>query len=85
MLNPFWNWFQRHLNWTWVLAYLFVVVFMLVIGAEGSEAMAVGRIGGVIVMIPTSAWVISQKGRSLWWILLAWLLSPLWLPSKKVK
>jgi len=83
MPNLLWGWFLKHLNWTWVLAYLFVVAILLVIGAEGSEAKVLANILGVTIMLPVSGWVISQKGRSLWWLLLAWLFSPLWLPNKK--
>ena len=79
------NWFQKHLNWTWVLAYLFMVLIQFVIGAEGIEAKGVGSLLGVTIMLPISGWVIVQKGRSLWWILLSGLFSPLWLKNKTKK
>ena len=83
MLMPLWSWSLKHLNWTWVLSYMFVVIILLVIGAEGSEGKAIANILSVTILLPVSGWVIIQKGRSLWWILLAWLLSPLWLTNKK--
>jgi len=76
------KWFRRHLNWTWVLGNLFVVVILLVIGAEGSEAKTLAQILGLTVMLPLSGWVIIQKGRSPWWLLLSGLFSPLWLTNK---
>jgi hypothetical protein len=35
------------------------------------------------ILLPLSGWVIKQKGRSLWWILLSGWFSPLWLGNKK--
>lgn len=63
-----------------MLGYLFVVVFLSVIGA-GDDNMA-WLIAGIVVFIPLNVWVINEKGRSLWWFLLANLFSPLWLKNK---
>jgi len=49
---------------------------------------AVGDVAGIfggIFMLVVSGWVIKQKGRSLWWLLLSGLFSPLWLNNKKTK
>ena len=87
------NWFQRHLNWTWVLCLLltFVVAFvtgflMAIVDPNVSEDVAdvVGWIIYLVVMLPVSGWIIKQKGRSLWWILLSGWFSPLWLGNKKL-
>lgn len=85
------NWFQRHLNLTWVLGYPVTLGVMLYItefimgGAGGGYSTARDVIGGVavVIMLGVSAWIIHQKGRSLWWILLAGHLSPLWLENKR--
>ena len=45
----------------------------------------VAEIFGSIFMLVVSGWVIKQKGRSLWWLLLAGWFSPLWLSNKKTK
>jgi len=76
------NWFLIHLNWTWVLAFLFVQGILWVAGAEsmGGEAWIAG-----LAMLPVSSWVIMQKGRSLCWLLLSGVLSPLWLKNKTKK
>ena len=71
------NWFQRHLNWTWVFAYL------IWIPLNASENIA-PQIVGAIFLLFISGWVIKQKGRRLWWILLAPFFSPLWLKNKRV-
>ena len=89
------NWFQRHLNWTLVLSFLVVLVvaYMMAVvvvvvdpsdvreGTVGAVEEAVGLVGGLIA----SAWVIEQKGRSQWWLLLSGVFSALWLENKKKK
>lgn len=77
------NWFRRHLNWTYVLAYLLWFVLNLY-GDESVIALWLSLVAAILWLV-ISGWVITQKGRSLWWTLLAWLLSPLWLPNKKAK
>jgi len=70
------NWFQRHLHWTWFLAYLiwFFLNFSYFIEIQ---------IIGLVILLFVSGWVIKQKGRSLWWILLTPVFSPLWLKNKR--
>jgi len=75
------NWFQRHLNWTALLALVgsyalslmgsFALVFG---GATGVAAVAGAATAGVVslvVLVLTWGWVLSRKNRSLWWLLLA--------------
>ena len=69
------NWFQRHLNWTYVIANL---LLSLIVAIEW------GLIWLGNAMWPIAGWVIIQKGRSLWWLLLAPVCSPLWLTNKKI-
>ena len=76
------NWFQRHLNWTWVLAYL----LWFVINAYANDPFGIAwwfSLVAAIFCLIVSGWVIKQKGRSLWWILLNPFFSPLWLKNKK--
>ena len=70
------NWFQRHLNWTWVFAWL------IWIPLNASHNIAPQIIGSIFLLV-VSGWVIKQKGRSLWWVLLTIVFSPLWLGNKK--
>ena len=52
------------------------------------ELDAAGDVAGIfgsIFMLVVSGWVIKQKGRSLWWLLLSGFLSPLWLSNKKTQ
>ena len=73
------NWFRRHLNWTLVLAYLLWFV------PNAGESVVAQRFALVALIFLTvvSGWVIKQKGRSLWWILLMPFFSPLWLKNKR--
>ena len=71
------NWFQRHLNWTWVFAYLIWI-------SMNASNDIVPQIMGDIFLLVVSGWVIKQKGRSLWWILLTIIFSPLWLKNKRL-
>ena len=90
------SWFRRHLNWTWILGCVLALVVppvMLTFVAavadhpaswEDVGAMAVvAELVGIIIMLVISAWVIRQKGRSQWWLLLCGCFSPLWLSNKK--
>lgn len=72
------NWFQKHLNWTSVLSYL-----LWFIGNAGESVIArILTFIAAIFWLVVSGWVIKQKGRSLWWILLSWIGSPLWLKNR---
>jgi hypothetical protein len=73
------NWCRRHLNWTTILGA--VAVFMLAALAQAVLALAVplasqGTYGALaatiwLVGLPIVwGWVLKQKGRSLWWLLL---------------
>lgn len=74
------NYFQRHLNWTWVLAYS--LWFVLNLYADDSFGIAWWlSLAAAIFLLVVSGWVIKQKGRRLWWILLTPFFSPLWLKN----
>ena len=73
------SWFQRHLNWTMVLAWpaVFAVAFMLgmVVGAidpyvSSTEIEGMGALTGLVVLSLIWGWALRQKNRSLWWLLL---------------
>jgi len=76
------NWFQRHLNWTWVLA------LVPVLGLPALWVVRTETVGGLeaallgLAMLVVSNFVITDKGRSRWWLLLSGVLSPLWLKNK---
>ena len=86
------NWFERHLNWTvilatlasylvaFILAFLFGVMFWYLPG-EDLEAIG-GLIGFTVPVVPVSivlGWALRQKQRRLWWILLWWLVPFGWI------
>ena len=70
------NWFQRHVNLTWLFAYLIWIPL-------NASANTAAQVTGAILLLFASGWVIKQKGRALWWILLTPVFSPLWLRNKK--
>ncbi|OGO24353.1 MAG: hypothetical protein A2Z28_06500 [Chloroflexi bacterium RBG_16_51_9] len=74
------NWFQRHLNWTWLFIYL-IWIPLNDTGGKGLPAAVLYPVGSVFLLIG-SIWVIKQKGRKLWWVLLTPFFSPFWLKSK---
>lgn len=85
------NWFYRHLNWTYILGYVVVLVLCFIAGFilgsidpyVADEILdVVTYLISFIVMLPMSIWVLKRKNRSLWWLLLAGWLSPLWLRNK---
>ena len=77
------NWFERHLNWTWVFAYLIWWYLNGTAIYEESATFNVLSLVALIFLTIVSGWVIKQKERSLWWLLLAPVFSPLWLKNKK--
>jgi hypothetical protein len=91
------NWFQRHLNWTYVLTYLlaFILAFLPIIVVASafpdvsvgddplSSVVAIGQLVAGIIVLIVNIWVIDQKGRSFGWLLLIGWLAPLWLSNKK--
>lgn len=73
------NWFERHLNWTMVLAWpaAFVVGFivgMIVVSIDpyvsDTALEAVGFLLGAVVFSLIWGWALRKKNRSLWWLLL---------------
>ncbi len=85
------NWFQRHLNWTYILAWGACLFIAFIVGtylaisdtyATEKTMSDLSNIIAVVVMLPTSIWVLYRKKRSMWWLLLAGWFSPLWLWGK---
>lgn len=73
-------WVRKHLNLFLLFLWLawFILVFICL--ATQIEALIVTNyIGGIFVLFMASGWVIKQKGRSLWWLLL-WPIGHLLVP-----
>ena len=80
------SWFERHLNWTMVLAWVgagviaFIVGFLAGLADPYVSEDALGGIGFIIeliVSILVGRWVLRKKNRSMWWLLISG--SPLFL------
>ena len=74
------SWFERHLNWTMVLAWVGTYVMCFLVGAivvsvdpyVSEDAIeAVGFVIGLLAPIPAAYWVLRKKNRSMWWLLLS--------------
>jgi len=75
------NWFERHLNWTMVLAWLgtyvvsfFVASLVVLANPYVSEdaLLVILVIANVAVVIAVGQWVLRKKNRSLAWLLISW-------------
>ena len=74
------SWFERHLNWTMVLAWLgtypagFIVGLLMVLGdptIPEDELQAIGIVVSLVITIAVGRWVLKKKNRSMWYLLLS--------------
>jgi len=65
------SWFKRHLNWTLALPLIMLIVFSILSGGDTASIFAL--LGGMcgVLAFAAMAWVLYQKGYSLWWMLLS--------------
>jgi len=82
------NWFKKHLNWTYFIGIaLSIVPFFLLLSVEesGGDGMLEFIVAIVVFVIAygIGGWVLWQKGRSLWWLLLNAYFSPAWLSNNR--
>lgn len=75
------NWFERHLNWTMVLAWLstylvtFIVASLVILAnpyVSDDTLVAILVIANLAVVIAVGQWVLKKKNRSLAWLLISW-------------
>ena len=75
------SWFERHLNWTMVFAWLstyvisFILVFLMTLidpYMPGEAFFFVLVIANLAVVIGVGQWVLRKKNRSLAWLLISW-------------
>lgn len=75
------NWFERHLNWTMVLAWLgtyaisFILASLLILidpYMSDDVFFATIVIANLAVVIAVGQWVLKKKNRSLAWLLICW-------------
>ena len=84
------NWFQQHLNWTFILSLAlfygltygssFITGFLMVINdpyvsydSLGTAGILVNVVLGLLFLLPISAWILDQKGRSFWFLLVLFI------------
>ncbi|MBA7503107.1 hypothetical protein ES706_01714 [subsurface metagenome] len=69
------NWFERHLNWTMVLAWVgaYVIAFAVVFFAalvdpsiSDETAEGIGVVIALVVSLAVGYWVLRKKNRSMW-------------------
>jgi len=72
------EWFEKHLNWTaliaWLVAVLIVTVVQFVLVAtdnylSSEELLGVSVIVCLLVLPVSWGWVLRRRRRSLWWLL----------------
>jgi len=74
------NWFERHLNWTMVLAWLstypitFIVAFLVILAnpyISDDAFLIILVIANLTVIVAIGRWVLRKKNRSMWWLLIS--------------
>ena len=87
------NWFERHLNWTMVLAWVgasviaFAVALLILTAnpyVSEDELSAIGFVIGLVVSILVGRWVLRKKNRGMWWLLISWSIFFLLLSNKSL-
>ena len=76
-----WLYFKclNHLNITWADVVISLNIILITADVPTPAASFIG----LIVVWPLSFWVLREKNRSAWWVLLSGLGAPLWLRSAK--
>jgi hypothetical protein len=69
------NWFKRHLNWTFFIAWLvgialYLAFILSITSLEGLELFILSYSLFIIWLLLVGGWFLRQKGRSLWFLLL---------------
>jgi len=81
------SWFERHLNWTMVLAWAGVSV-ITILAAVADPTMSEDALYGLsfiillAVSVPVGWWVLRKKNRSLAWLLICWTIFFLFISNK---
>ena len=74
------NWFERHLNWTMVLAWLstypitFIVASLVILAnpyISDDAFVVILVIANLAVTVAVGRWVLKKKNRSMWWLLIS--------------
>ncbi len=84
------NWFERHLNWTMVLAWAsmhlisLAVIFIAGLTDIDVSLLTMAYIVGLLAPIPVACWVLRKKSRSMWWLLISWSYFFLLLSNKSL-
>ena len=71
-------WAKKHLNWVWWIAF---AIRIATIPAPTDSP--IPYFAATVLLIAVTLWVLHQKGRSLWWVLIA-IATP-FLSNKSVK
>jgi Na+/melibiose symporter-like transporter len=75
------NWFDKHLNWTYVISNIIISIItgIIIAGAIRSilddpgvipAQLIVGGLVNLVITLAASAWILRKKGQTLLWLLL---------------
>jgi hypothetical protein len=75
------NWFNKHLNWTYVIFFVIsIIATAVIISKDQSLAyLAIASTISIIINLAAGGWVLWKKGQSLWWLVLLFLMTIVFL------
>jgi hypothetical protein len=75
------NWFDKHLNWTYVIFFIIsIIVSAVIISKDQSLAyLAIASAASIIINLAAGGWVLWKKGQSLWFMVIAFLIPIIFL------
>ena len=90
------KWFNKHLNWTWLIAlvigFILAIVVQIIVHTQDPYDPKISGIAHIVfylvllvVLIPASVYVVVKKGKSFWLLLLIGWFSPLWLANRELE
>ena len=67
------NWFNKHLNWTYVIFFIISIIVSTVIVFKDQSIgyLALASVLSIIINLAAGGWVLYKKGQSLWFLVVA--------------
>ncbi len=75
------KWFDKHLNWTYVIFFIISIVVSAVIISKDQSLtyLAIASAASIIINMAAGGWVLWKKGHSLWFLVVAFLIPIIFL------